>query len=164
MKKMIVFGNSGSGKTTLAKEYAKRYGLVHLDLDSIAWKEDQPGVREDLETSVGILKDFMNGNRSWIVEGCYSTLIEIASTEADELVFMNPGIAVCRQNCRSRPWESEKYPSKEAQDANLGMLLDWVGQYETRNDEFSYSEHRRLFDEFPRLKTEVGANLDWRVT
>ena len=42
MKKIMSFGNSGSGKSTLAKEYADKFGLAHLDLDSLAWKNTSP--------------------------------------------------------------------------------------------------------------------------
>ena len=41
--RVLLFGNSGSGKTTMARALAKEHGLVHLDLDSIAWTS--PGVR-----------------------------------------------------------------------------------------------------------------------
>lgn len=144
----------------MARELAAKRGLVHLDLDSIAWKADQPGVREELSTSVERLKRFMIEHRAWVVEGCYGGLIEEAAKKADELIFMNPGVKVCQENCRSRPWEKDKYPSKEAQDANLAMLLDWVAQYETRSDEFSYTAHRRLFEQFTGKKTEHCRNLE----
>ena len=51
-----------------------------------------------------------------------------------------------------------KYASREAQDANLRMLLDWVREYETREDEFSLREHRRLFDTHEGKKVEYRSN------
>jgi hypothetical protein len=35
-------------------------------------------------------------------------------------------------NAFSRPWEPHKYLSKEAQDANLEMLMGWIRAYEDK--------------------------------
>ena len=43
------------------------------------------------------------------------------------------------------------------------MLLDWVSQYETRDDEYSYQEHKRIFDNFQKLKTELTSNAETRA-
>ena len=59
------------------------------------------------------------------------------------------------RDVRARPWEPHKYASKAEQDANLPLLLDWVRDYETRDDEFSLRSHRRLYDNFAGLKREL---------
>lgn len=51
-----------------------------------------------------------------------------------ELIFLNPGVEACVRHCRARPWESHKYPTRDAQDANLAMLIDWVRSYPSRDD------------------------------
>jgi hypothetical protein len=38
------------------------------------------------------------------------------------------------------------------------MLLGWVREYETRDDEFSLREHRRLFDTHEGKKVEYRSN------
>lgn len=48
----------------------------------------------------------------------------------------------------------------EAQDANLRMLIGWVREYETREDEFSLREHRRLFDAHGGPKVEYTSNAE----
>lgn len=40
------------------------------------------------------------------------------------------------------------------------MLIDWVREYETRDDEFSLREHRRLFDTHDGPKTEYTSNAE----
>jgi hypothetical protein len=102
------------------------------------------------------LESFLRENDRWVVEGCYSPLIAEAARHAEELIFLNPGIAACQDHCRARPWEPHKYPSKEEQDKNLEMLLHWVAEYETRTDEFSYSEHRRIYEAFTGSKREIA--------
>ncbi|MCZ6675177.1 MAG: shikimate kinase, partial [Verrucomicrobia bacterium] len=158
MKRVLIFGNSGSGKSTLAHAYAKRPGVKYLDLDNISWKQDRPGVREEDLVSIMNLDSFTAGDEQWVIEGCYSGLIAHTAKDATEMIFMNPGIEVWIENCKSRPWEPHKYPSKEEQDKNLEMLLDWVREYETRKDEFSFNEHRKLFRSFPGNKVELLSN------
>jgi len=55
----------------------------------------------------------------------------------------------------TRAWEPHKYASKEAKDANLDMLTDWIRKYESRTDEFSLAAHRALFDGFTGEKIEL---------
>ncbi|MCP4324883.1 MAG: shikimate kinase, partial [Alteromonadales bacterium] len=38
-----------------------------------------------------------------------------------------------------------KYDSKEAQDANLEMLIEWISQYESREDTFSKNAHTEFY-------------------
>ena len=63
-----------------------------------------------------------------MIEGCYGDLIAAVLPRTTRLVFLNPGVDACIANCRARPWEPHKYASKEAQDANLAMLIGWVGK------------------------------------
>lgn len=158
MERIIIFGNSGSGKSTLAKALAGRLGATHLDLDVIAWKADQPGVRAAHAESLRALMRFIEGAERWVIEGCYSGLLKEAAAYCTEMIFLNPGIEACVDNCRARPWEPHKYASREAQDANLQMLLGWVREYETRDDEFSLQAHRKLFDEHEGKKVEYRSN------
>ncbi|MBA3645687.1 MAG: shikimate kinase [Gemmatimonadaceae bacterium] len=150
--RVLIFGNSGSGKSTMAARLADERGLTHLDLDSLAWSA--PAVRRPFEQSAQIIAEFVARNPEWVVEGCYADLLALVATRATELRFLNPGIDACVANCRARLWEPSKYPSKEDQDARLPALLDWVRQYETRDDEYSLSAHRRLFDSFTGPKDE----------
>ena len=51
MERIVIFGNSGSGKSSLAKALSERKGLAHLDLDTVAWEPERPGVRADASES-----------------------------------------------------------------------------------------------------------------
>ena len=157
-RKILVFGNSGSGKSTLAKALSERGALAHLDLDSLAWKPTSPPERQALDVSQGAMEAFMASCDGWVIEGCYSDLLALALPEATEMVFLNLPVEACQANARQRPWEPHKYPSKEAQDANLAMLIDWIGHYESRDDTFSLAAHRALYDEFGGTKTMLTAN------
>lgn len=97
----------------------------------------------------------MDAHDDWVIEGCYADLLAAALVRCTRLVFLNPGIEACVANARLRPWEPHKYPSKQAQDANLDMPIGWIRDYETRRDVFSLAAHRALFDGFAGDKLEL---------
>ena len=157
--RVVIFGNSGSGKSTLARALAERHGLPHLDLDTLAFEADSPGVRRPVEVSRSDLEGWIGGRNAWVVEGCYADLLATAIAACTRLIFLNPGVETCIANCRARPFEPHKYDSPEAQDRNLDMLIEWVRAYETRNDEYSLTQHRALFDAFEGDKVEHRSNV-----
>jgi len=159
MHRVVIFGNSGSGKSTLAMARSASLGCPLLDLDTIAWEAGaEITTRRSLEASRSDIHDFVHSAESWVIEGCYADLLELAMPDATEIVFLNPGTETCIENARQRPWEPHKYASPAAQDANLAMLIAWIRDYEQRVDEFSYTAHRRLFDGFQRRKRELQSN------
>jgi adenylate kinase family enzyme len=157
MRKIIIFGNSGSGKSTLAKALNDE-GLAHLDLDTLAWLSSNPPERRAIAQAHEQIKAFISNNDEWVVEGCYADLLELLKPCANEAIFMNLPIQLCQANARSRPWERHKYESKQAQDDNLPMLLDWIAGYLERDDSLSYLAHSTLFQDFQGKKTEISGN------
>ncbi len=153
--RVVVLGNSGSGKTSMARALRADHGLVHLDLDAVAWAT--PGARRPLADSVAAIEAFGRQHDAWVVEGSYASLAAAALPLCTEFRFLNPGAEVCLANAQRRPWEPEKYASPEEQDARLPFLLDWIRSYDTRDDEYGLTAHRALFDEFEGPKREVGA-------
>ena len=153
MPRILIFGNSGSGKSTLSKSLATELGLPYLDLDTIAWGE--VAERRPLDESLKVLDQFIHEFQSWVIEGCYASLIEHVAGSCSEMRFFNPGIDVCLANNMARPWEPQKYESLEAQNEHFEFLQNWVREYETRDDEFSLVEHRRIFDAFEGTKKEL---------
>ena len=153
--RLLIFGNSGSGKTTLARQLASEEGAAHLDLDVFAW--DPGPVRRPIEASRAEIAAFIQANTDWVIEGCYGDLIEIAIPFSTEIRFLNPGVERCVANCLRRPWEPAKYASPEAQNEMLAYLLEWVRAYETRDDEFSLTRHRAIFEAYKGPKTEISS-------
>ena len=155
--RILIFGNSGAGKSTLAQNLAAQNELAHLDLDTLAWETAAPPARRALARSRIDLETFTAANAGWVIEGAYADLLSLLLDECSELIFLNPGVEVCIRNCRARPWEPHKYPDKASQDRNLATLLDWGRAYETRDDVYSLSGHRWLFDWFNGVKREFTA-------
>jgi adenylate kinase family enzyme len=155
MARCVLVGNSGSGKSTLAGRLARAGGLAHLDLDTLAWEPEMPPRRRPVADSAREVASFVAAHDRWVIEGCYADLVEATLPHCTRLLFLNPGIEACIANARLRPWEPHKYPSREAQDANLEMLVGWIRDYETRRDTFSRDAHRALFDAFGGSKVEL---------
>lgn len=157
--RVVVTGNAGAGKSTLATRLSAATGAVHLDLDSLAWTEADPPCRRDLRESLAAIDAFVMAHDAWVVEGCYTELLEPVARCCTCFVYLNPGIEACVRNCEARPWEPHKYSSPAAQHAMLPALLAWVRDYESRDDTFSRASHRALFDACQACKIEVTASL-----
>lgn len=157
-KKILIFGNSGSGKSTLAKRLSHEHQLAHLDLDTLAWQPCMPPARKPLAESAKAIEAFTSQHKQWVIEGCYSDLLRLVIAEATEIYFMDLPIAHCQANARNRPWEPHKYPSKQAQDDNLTMLLTWIADYEQRQDDFSRAAHQALYQHFTGKKKLLDRN------
>lgn len=160
MRRILIFGNSGSGKTTLAARLRDAKGLAHLDLDELAWLPTAPPERRPLAESGQAVSEFVAAHDSWVIEGCYTDLLELAAPLATEAIFLNLPVAQCQANARGRPWEPHKYSSPAAQDANLAMLLDWIAAYPVRDDVLSLRAHREFFGAFRERKRELTENVD----
>lgn len=103
------------------------------------------------------VREFCCGQDRWIVEGCYAELIAAALESNPKLLFLNPGLQVCLENCRTRPWEPHKYPSIQEQNANLMSLLSWVAEYYTRTGDLSLRGHIDCFALYLGVKRELTA-------
>ena len=158
MAKIVIFGNSGAGKSTLAARLSRQGALAHLDLDTLAWQPVSPPVRCSVEESTQAINDFIRCHTDWVIEGCYSDLLGYACRYATKIIYLCLPVEACIANARSRTWEPHKYPSKQAQDANLAMLIDWIGQYEHRTDTFSKAAHEALFEQFAGEKLRLTSN------
>jgi len=117
-----------------------------------------PPARKPINEAKVEIDAFLNSNSQWVVEGCYSDLLEIVIPEASEIIYLNLPVEICIANAKRRPWEPHKYESKEAQDSNLQMLIAWTTEYPDRDDTFSMSSHKALYDGYEGKKTMYTSN------
>ena len=132
--------------------------MAHLDLDTLAWTPSSPPERRPIDQAYEEIQRFIDANSNWVIEGCYADLLELVEPFANEAIFMNLPVHLCQENAKNRPWEPHKYESKEAQDKNLPMLLDWIAGYMERDDSLSYTAHSALYEGFQGQKTEITSN------
>ncbi len=158
LRKILVFGNSGSGKSTLSKRLSADEYLAHLDLDTLAFRKESPTERRDIEETLKDVFLFLEDNDDWVIEGGYADIFEKILSHANEMIYLDLSVKNCQENARNRKWEPHKYQSKEAQDKNLDMLINWISDYNSRDDSFSASAHNRIFDQFPGNKKRFTSN------
>lgn len=144
--KVAIIGNSGSGKSRLAQAIAGERRWSVLDLDTVAWEPQKVAVPRAEADAQRDVETFCAVHGDWIVEGCYAELIAISLCHSPLLVFVNPGMEQCLENCRRRPWEAHKFRSKAEQDERLAFLLTWVREYYVRDGSLSLRAHQVLFE------------------
>ena len=157
---IAIMGNSGSGKSTLAQSLASRSLIASLDLDLVYWEPGKLAVERPDDARLADVRAFCSANESWIIEGCYGDLIEAAFPWRPELIFLDPGIDVCLNHCRMRPFEAHKYQSKEEQDQSLQFLLHWVAEYYNRPGPMSLQGHLELFHRYDGPKRQITSAAD----
>ena len=74
--RIILLGNAGAGKSTMARCLVQNKNIPRLSLDEIAWSEGTE--RKPFDASIRELEEFLGRNEQWIIEGCYSDMIEVA--------------------------------------------------------------------------------------
>jgi adenylate kinase family enzyme len=158
--RIAIVGNSGSGKSTLARQLAEVHSLASLDLDSIVWEQGKIAVLRSAAAAEADLDAFCDIHERWVIEGCYGNLMRRALRRQPALLFLDPGVETCLENCRNRPWEPQKYASREEQEAQLELLLCWVEEYYSRNDTLSLADHRTLFDRYTGSKLRITHPAD----
>ena len=85
--KVTIIGYSGSGKSTLARQLGDTYNCPVLYLDKVHFVENW--IERDDETARFMVKEFLNNNDSWVIDGNYTNLLrEQRLEEADMIVFM----------------------------------------------------------------------------
>lgn len=154
-RRVAIIGNAGSGKSTLARRIAAECGAAVLDLDTIAWEPGKPASPRASDEAVRAVREFCATNDSWVIEGCYGDLAAAVLDGVVELIFLNLSAEDCVRQCRARAWEPHKWKSKEAQDAHLDCLLEWVRAYYTRDGAMSLKGHRAIYDRYAGPKREM---------
>ncbi len=99
MQKVIVIGCPGSGQSTFSKALHQATGLPLYHLDMMKWNADGTNVSRDI---------FMErlhqalGQESWIIDGNYSSTMELRMRFCDTVFFLDYPTDVCIASIRSR--------------------------------------------------------------
>lgn len=151
LQRLLIVGNSGSGKSTLAAGIAARSHQAVVDLDAIHWDDNgrkrEEGVSRDRVAAVA-------AQHTWIIEGVYGSLAEVASTRATALIWTDLPWSECRDGLLRRGLR------RGMTEADQAALLSWAAAYWTRRTPSSSAGHLRLFEAFPGEKVRLWTRLD----
>lgn len=147
MRKIAVIGGSGAGKSTLAQQLGSILNISVYHLDAIFWKPGwNPIERSELIEEQGIIlqKD------SWIIDGNYSSTMDMRLLEADTIIFLHYKTIRCLYGVTKRRIQ---YHKKTRPDMGEGCkekldleFLNWVYQFNRKKAPSIYQKLDQLHD------------------
>lgn len=142
--RVVIIGASGSGKSTLAQTLGARPGVEVVGLDRIHWLDKVGSKRNEGEAKAIVAA--LAAEPSWIIEGVFGWLAEVALPRASSLIWLDLPWSVCRDGLAARgPW-----PGATADEhANF---FAWAEDYWQRETPSSFKGHLALFEEFAGVK------------
>lgn len=152
-QRILVIGNSGSGKSALGARLAALIHVPVVDLDLVHWEGDGYGRKRDEKTAQRMVSEAAS-QTSWIIEGVYGWLAEIALSRATALVWLDLPWSVCQARLRARG------PRRGATEQDVADLLKWAEQYWERQTPTSFAGHARMFEGFPGTKFRLQSRED----
>ena len=140
MKKVIIIGCPGSGKSTLARALHQKTGLPLYHLDMMYWNADKTTVEKSVfrkRLSAVLEED------AWIVDGNYSSTMEMRLQACDTVIFLDFPLEVCLAGIKERrgkprsdmPWieteEDEEFVEfiKSYQELQRPLVLALLERY-----------------------------------
>ena len=121
--KVAIIGYSGSGKSTLAIKLGDIYKCPVLHLDKVHFVENW--IERDDETARLLVKEFMDNNDSWVIDGNYTNLLrEQRLKEADMIVFMCYSRLKCLYQAYNR-YKTYKGKTRESMADNCSEKFDF---------------------------------------
>ena len=117
----MIVGSAGAGKSTLARKLNDIMGIKLFHLDRLFWKPGWECIsREELEEKIRsiITLDL------WIIDGNYSSTMEMRLKEADTIIFLDFPLWLCLWGVIKRRF---MYEGKTRPDITEGCKekLDW---------------------------------------
>ena len=146
----LIIGNSGSGKSTLAQQLASLVHAPAIDLDLLHWEADGYGAKRD-ENAARQLVLAAADESSWIIEGVFGWLAEVAVPRATTLIWLDVPWSICHAGLLARG------PRRGSTAQDNTDLLKWAEAYWDRKTPSSFTGHLAIFEHFPRPKYRLGS-------
>jgi len=159
MKRVIVIGCPGSGKSTVSRTLHNKTGIPLYHLDMMYWNADKTTVEKSVfrERLSAVLEQ-----DEWIIDGNYSSTIELRMAACDTVIFLDYPLDVCLDGIRERrgkprsdmPWiETEEDAEfiefiKSYNEQQKPKVLELLGKYGDKN--MIIFKSREEADEFLR--------------
>lgn len=126
----LIIGNCGSGKSWLAQNLSARLNIPFHDLDRYHWLESSYSAARGAGEAIALTTQAAQQD-TWIMEGVYGWLANLATARATTLVFLNISVAECIANLEARG------PGNGSPE-NFRALLQWAKDYPNRQTSTSF--------------------------
>lgn len=130
MKKIMLIGSGGSGKSSLARQLGRILRIEVFHLDAIFWNPGWVGTPRDVQQRV---QKELTSRESWIIDGNYSSTIDIRLQAADTIIFFDLSKWLCLYRVLKRRIQ---YHKKKRMDMAEGceerldlQFLKWVWKF-----------------------------------
>ncbi|GEN84852.1 topology modulation protein [Sporosarcina luteola] len=123
MKRVMVIGvSAGVGKSSFSRELGKLTGIQVTHLDRLYWK---PGWVEAPSEEFSAAQRKIVKKDQWIIEGNYTSTIEIREPLADTVIYLELPMCVCLYRVIKRRIQ---YHGKTREDLTQGCpeKIDWA--------------------------------------
>ncbi|WP_208559450.1 topology modulation protein [Marinilactibacillus kalidii] len=87
MKRITIVGPSGSGKSTLAKQLGQIFDLPVFHMDQLFF--DPGWVEKSKETLLEEVKQILDKNDQWIIEGNYGKTLPTRLSQSTQVIFLD---------------------------------------------------------------------------
>ncbi len=129
MQKVIVIGCPGAGKSTFSKKLHQLTDLPLFHLDLLYWNSDRTTVSKAV--FIERLNNVLKLDR-WIIDGNYSSTIELRMKECDTVFFLDFPVEVCLDGVKQRQGKARSdMPWTETEDDD--EFLEFIRSYNTES-------------------------------
>ncbi len=130
--KLYITGGPGSGKTFLSRNLSKKYNINLMELDDIFWDNEYKMENEDKRNNK--LKNFLDNNKEWIIEGTYYDWLTNVFEQCDKIIFINSNSIIRDYRIISRfiVAKFDKNNKKKENIKNLIHMISWNHNYENK--------------------------------
>ncbi len=130
MKKIIVIGCPGSGKSTFSKSLHKITKIPLYHLDMLFWNEDKTTVEKSVFLD-RLLKVIQNDE--WIIDGNYSSTMELRMQACDTVIFLDFPLEVCLNGIKERKGKPRSDMPWIGSDEDDAEFIEFIKNYNSQS-------------------------------
>jgi len=151
MRRILIIGSNGAGKSTLAKKLNEVSGLPIVHLDEHYWKPGwiRPSKLEWNKTVQDILK-----GEEWIMDGNYSSTLEMRIPAADTIVLLDFPRLVCLWRILKRRFKKNRPDCIVGCEEKIDFeFLVWVLW------KFPHTNRKQILKTFVEIENEKNIHI-----